>query len=304
MLTECPETTRVQYTNYSTQISLTQQQEEETWHWHTNTFNSKQYQLLESLGKGGYAEVHLARPLFSDQPVAIKMPNMLIPREYYTSFVSEARMIARLNHPNVIRLLDSIHEPIPYMVLEYHPNGTLRDRHPHGSIVPLPTVIKYTKQIASALQHVHNHHIVHKDLKPENLLISQHDEIILTDFGIATDILSQNNLQSGTPLAGTPLYAAPEVISDHALPASDQYSLGLLVYEWLCGTPPFTGNSLSVLYQHVHKPARSLRTRDVLIPIDVENVIMRALSKDPDHRFASVTDFATALESAYFCSLA
>lgn len=213
--------------------------------------------------------------------------------------MQEARTVALLQHPHIVRILDfDSRNGIPFLVMNYYPNGTVRSRYKKGQRVPLPVVIAFVKQAADALQYAHERKLIHRDIKPENMLIGAYDEILLGDFGIA--VAAHSSMSMSTQVAfGTAPYMAPEQITGHARPASDQYALAITVYEWLCGERPFNAPSLPEIWaQHMMTPPSSLRARVPTIPADVEQVVMTALSKDPRQRFANVKAFATALETA------
>jgi len=186
-------------------------------------------------------------------------------------------------------------------VLDYAPNGSLRTQHADGEQLPLVTVMEYVTQIADALQYAHdNHHIIHRDIKPDNVLIDQHGTLLLSDFGIAVISKTGRTTRSvAHGIAGTPYYMAPEMFRGKPEKASDQYSLAVMAYRWLSGTLPFSeGNAIQLGYQHGYEPVPPLRDKMPTISADVEAVIMRALSKQPQDRFASVREFAEALEAA------
>lgn len=256
------------------------------------------YRLVQLLGSGGFADVYLGTQIFLDNPAAIKLLHTNLAREDIESFRAEARTLVRLIHPQVIRVLDfGIDENTPFLVMDYAPNGTLRQRHPRGQQLPLARVIEYVNQVAAALQYAHDEKIIHRDVKPENLLIGRHQEILLSDFGIA--VVAQSTLTQLTQqLTGTAAYMAPEQIQGHARPASDQYALGIVAYEWLSGSTPFTGTFTELTFKHVMAPVPPLRLRVPGLPPAVEQVISTALAKDPAQRFSSVRAFATALEQA------
>src|SRR5207253_11229950 len=153
----------------------------------------------------------------------------------------EARTIAHLEHPHIVRILDfGIEGKTPFLVMSYAPNGTLRQRHPKGAVLPMMTIVSYVKQIADALQYAHDEKLIHRDIKPENMLIGRRNEVLLSDFGIA--LLAQSSrLQSTQEVVGTAFYMSPEQLQGKPRFASDQYSLGIVAYEWLCGTRPFQG---------------------------------------------------------------
>src|SRR5207249_10405511 len=151
----------------------------------------------------------------------------------------------------------------------------------------------------------HDKKYIHRDVKPENMLIGQHQEVLLSDFGIATIVHSTSSLStSAEGTSGTLSYMAPEQIEGHPRPASDQYALGVVVYEWLCGERPFEGSVSELIAQQLSIPPLPLRERMPTIPSEVEQVVLRALAKDPKARFASVAAFASALEQASQRSLA
>src|SRR5439155_24033425 len=173
-------------------------------------------------------------------------------------FLSEARTLAHLRHPHIVRVLDfGIQEGTPFLVMEYAPGGTLRQLHPKGTRLPLDTVISYVKQVASALHYAHEQRLIHRDLKPENMLLGPDQELWLSDFGLAVVAHSARS-QPFQQTAGTLAYMAPEQLQGHPTPASDQYALGVMVYEWLCGSRPFSGSFPELAVQHTLVPPPSL----------------------------------------------
>src|SRR5207248_1288106 len=163
----------------------------------------------------------------------------------------EARRLVRLRHPHIVRLLEfGIEGDMPFLVMEYASNGSLYTRHPKGSQVPLETVVSYTKQVADALQYIHEQKLVHRDIKPANMLLGSNLEVLVSDLGIAAVAHSTSSLSLQT-MAGTVPYMAPEMIQGKPRPASDQYALGIVVYEWLCGDRPFRGSPAELYSQHL-----------------------------------------------------
>ncbi len=254
------------------------------------------YRLIHLLGAGGYGEVYLAEHIYRKTQVAIKVLPQLA-QDDLRGFLTEARTM-RLKHPNIVQVLDfGVEERIPFIVMEYAPNGTLRQRHPKGTQVPLPAIVYYVKQVASALQYAHDERMIHRDVKPENMLIGAQNQVLISDFGIAT-IAHGTASQNAEMMIGTIPYMAPEQIQGHPRPASDQYSLGIIVYEWLCGERPFNGTLTEVAIQQTVVFPRSLREKNPAISPVAEQVVMTALAKDPKQRFGSVQAFANALEQA------
>ncbi len=256
------------------------------------------YRLVSLLGQGGYAEVYLGQHVRFNQQVAVKVLHTHLADKEAEHFQHEAETIAKLAHPSIVRVLDfDVQEGVPFLVMDYAPNGSLRRRHPAGEVVPLAQIVSYAKHVAAALQYAHEHKVVHRDVKPENMLVGRREEVLLSDFGIATVAHSTGSL-SAEAAVGTIAYMAPEQIQGHPRPASDQYALGVTVYEWLCGERPFSGSFTELVTQHLWQPAPSLQGRGSMISPAVEQVVLRALAKDPKKRFAKIAAFAEALEQA------
>ncbi len=256
------------------------------------------YRLTTLLGEGGFAEVYLGEHIRLRTQAAIKVLHTHISPEEIEKFQKEAQTIANLVHPHIVRVFDfDVSGGFPFLVMEYCPDGTLRKCHPKGTVLALSTVVSYVKQLAEALQYAHDRKLIHRDIKPENMLIGQSNAILLSDFGIATNAHSTSSMSTQIPV-GTIPYMAPEQIQAQARPASDQYALGIVVYEWLCGARPFEGSYTEIFAKHLMTPPPPLCQRVPNLPPDVEQVVMTALAKDPHQRFASVQAFATALEQA------
>src|SRR5260370_11519058 len=254
------------------------------------------YRLIRRVGSGGFADVYLGEHLHLKMLAAIKVLRTPLGMQDGEQFLQEARTIAQLKHLHIVRVLDfGIEGATPFLVMDYAPKGTLRQAHPRGSVLPLALVVAYVRQVAAALQHAHGAKLIHRDVKPENMLLGSDDEVLLSDFGIAVAAHNTSSLQT-LDLAGTPAYMAPEHIQGKSRPASDQYALAIVAYEWLCGEPPFQGDQ--VLRQQLAVPPPPLLAKVPTIPPTVEQVVLRALAKDPQQRFASIEAFATALEDA------
>ncbi|MEO7021174.1 MAG: serine/threonine-protein kinase, partial [Ktedonobacteraceae bacterium] len=256
------------------------------------------YRFLRSLGEGGFAEVYLGEHIHLGTRAAIKLLAAQLTSEDVAKFRNEARTVARLTHPHIVRILDfGIEGKTPFLVMDYAVNGTLRHRHPRGTILPLETVAVYVRQVADALQYAHDKKVIHRDIKPENMLVGRRNEVLLTDFGIAV-VVQSSRYQRPQDLAGTIMYMAPEQIQAHPRPASDQYALAITVYEWLCGERPFQGSFTEIAIKHSVTPPASLRERIRSIPVEVEQVIFKALAKEPHERFVNIRTFAEAFEQA------
>lgn len=256
------------------------------------------YRLIQSLGKGGFAEVYLGEHIYLNTFSAIKILQMQLSGDDINQFMAEGRMLAQLQHPNIIRVLDfGVDHETPYLVMDYAPNGTLRRRYPQGQVLPTPALISNIKEVALALQYAHDHRVVHRDVKPENMLLGKNSEALLTDFGIAT-VIQTSRSQHTQSIIGTVSYMAPEQIHGHPIAASDQYALGVTAYEWLCGERPFSGTFVEITAQQIATAPPPLRQKAPSVSLAVEQVVMRALEKDPQRRFPNVKDFADALEYA------
>ncbi|TMB90725.1 MAG: serine/threonine protein kinase, partial [Chloroflexi bacterium] len=221
------------------------------------------YRLLRLLGRGGFAEVYLGQHIYLNSQAALKVLQIVLNDEDIESFAQEARTLASLTHPHIIRVLDfAVENGTPFLVMEYAARGTLRDRHPQNSRLPSETIVSYVRQVAAALQYAHDQRLIHRDVKPENMLLGSSDQVLLSDFGLA--LLAPHTLDHSTQemqsaLVGTMPYLAPEQLQGSARPASDQYSLGVVVYEWLSGRKPFSGSPLEVAMQHISVSPPPLR---------------------------------------------
>lgn len=256
------------------------------------------YRLISLIGQGGFADVYLGEHIHLNTQAAIKVLQMRLVGNNLEQFRNEARTIASLTHPNIVRVLDfGVEDGIPFLVMEYATNGTLRQRHPKGiPLSPLSTV-PYLRQAANALQYAHDRKLVHRDIKPENMLLGPNDQVLLSDFGLVL-IAQSTGSRSMKEMGGTVPYMAPEQLQGRPRPASDQYSLGVVVYEWLSGDRPFHGTFTEIASQHMFVPPPPLHSRIPGISPVIEQIVLMALAKDPQQRFASIKAFAAAFEQA------
>ncbi|GCE04930.1 serine/threonine protein kinase [Dictyobacter aurantiacus] len=260
------------------------------------------YKILRQVGQGGFADVYLAEHIHLRTQAAIKILQVRLGENNKQNFLNEARTIAHLVHPYIIRVLDfGIQDNTPFLVMDYAPNGTFRQRFLQGRPLPAAPLVPYIKQTAAALQYGHDKKLIHRDVKPENMLLSHNDEVLLSDFGLAL-IAYNSNSRSPTETAGTAAYMAPEQLQGKPKPASDQYALGIIAYEWVTGDCPFHGSFFEIASQQVLAPPPPMRDKAPQTPLEIEKVIMRALEKDPQKRFPTVRDFALSLEEACLSS--
>ncbi len=253
------------------------------------------YRLLRLLGQGTNSEVYLGEHPKFEHPVAVKLLHARTSEREVQRFLTQSAMWSKLDHPNIIHVYDFslTYSGIPYLVTSYAPQGTLRQCYPRGTRLPLVAVVNYVAQIADALHYVHEHQLVHRDVKPQNMLLGAYNEIILNDFGTA--IVSYSLVPNAVDFEGTVLYAAPEQLEGRSLRASDQYALAVMAHELLCGSWPFIGTFEEVTHKHLFEQPPTLHAKGIDVPLAVEEVLQRALSKDPASRFASIQDFANAL---------
>jgi predicted ATPase/DNA-binding CsgD family transcriptional regulator len=260
------------------------------------------YRLLQVLGTGAFATVYLGEHLYLNTPVALKVLRAQVDESTLAPFLSEARHVSHLVHPHIIRVFDfGLEAQVPFLVMDYAPFGNLRQLHPPGTVVPFPTIVSYVTALASALQHAHDQHLIHRDLKPENVLLGPKHEVLLSDFGLALLASGTASMQIKERF-GTLAYMAPEQIQGQPAPASDQYALAVMIYEWLCGQLPFVGSAARISTQHLYSAPEPLCERYPTIPLAVEQVVFKGLSKEPALRFVDVLSFATAFAEA--CQLA
>jgi serine/threonine protein kinase len=265
------------------------------------------YKLLELLGRGGMAEVYKARhpTLGRDVTVKILHPHLAEGEGFLARFEREAKAVAAMRHPNIVQIFDyEAAEDAKYMVMEFVDAGTLQDRFSalarEGKRMPIREALPLLRQVAAALDYAHERGILHRDVKPSNILLDTSGNAYLTDFGIAR-ILSTAQFTATGVMIGTPAYMSPEQGAGEELSAaSDIYSLGVIAYELLAGRVPFTSETtpLAVIHKHIHEPPPKLHTLREEIPAAVEDVVEKALSKNPKGRFRNAGEFIRALEKA------
>lgn len=255
------------------------------------------YRLVELLGVGTLTKVYLGEHIYLNTLAAIKVLDTSLDSRSIFWFKREAGAIATLVHPNIIRVLefDVVRgATVAFLVVTYAPHGTFPRSYPKGSCLPPVIILPYVKQLCSALQYAHNIHFIHRDIRPERILLGDNNEVLL-DFGssLLKGLSSQEQLFSSIA-ADINVYWAPEQIMGRPRVATDQYALGVMIYEWLCGKPPFGGN----LREIVSEPPPPLRETMPTISPAIEQVILKALAKDPHQRFSSIEGFANAFEHA------
>jgi serine/threonine-protein kinase len=257
------------------------------------------YRLDELLGRGGMAEVFRATDTKLARTVAVKviLQTHAAEEHFLERFLREARMVASLEHPNILPIYDFGEENgVPFLVMPYLPGGSLRDRLKAGP-VPLAVASAWIAQLADALDAAHAAGVLHRDVKPANVLLGKDDRLFLADFGIAKMLESQKGLTATGVVVGTPVYMAPEQAQGRpASPATDRYALAVVAFEILAGRPPFEGDSvLSLMHQHVATPPPMLSLRVAGLPAGLDAVLSQALAKDPSQRPPTCRAFATGV---------
>jgi serine/threonine protein kinase len=272
-----------------------------------------EYQLERLLGTGGMASVYCARHVDGGRPVAIKViaPHLVTDPRASGRFEAEARAVMRIDHPNVIRVFQTgrLSDGTLYQVMELLEGQDLGEVIARAGTLTPHQVLPYLRQICAGLQAAHDRGVVHRDLKPQNIFVldGEPTRLKLLDFGIAKLLApgdTHNFTATGVTL-GTPRFIAPEQAcgdKDRISPQTDLYSLGVILYVMLSGTPPFAGDLEALLLSHVTEPLPPLRTRAYEVPVTVADVVHRCLEKDPADRPDSATTvvemYEAALESA------
>lgn len=276
------------------------------------------YRLLQLIGTGGMGEVYLAEDTLIPRQVAIKIVrteaqsylNSAEAKEASRLFKKEMQAIAMLDHRNILHLIDFGEEtvagmPVTYMIMPYRKEGSLSGWLQRFKTNPLlsPTDVDYMlTQAAEALQHAHDHHIIHQDVKPSNFLIREnpndpnHPDLLLMDFGVAR--LTNATATSSQLARGTPAFMPPEQWESKPVPASDQYALAVMAYQLLTGRAPFEGSLGQVMHQHMMVPPQPPSTYNPQLSPVIDAVILCALEKKPEDRFPSILDFARAFHNA------
>ncbi len=261
-----------------------------------------QYRIIEQLGKGGMATVYKAFQPSLERYVAIKvLPPYFAHEEGFSErFVREAKAIARLDHPHILPIHDYGQDgEISYIAMKYVEGGTLKDRE-SGEVLPLERAAEILSQVAEALDYAHAQGVIHRDIKPANILMDRGDWVLLTDFGLARMVEGSLQLTASGVGVGTPAYMAPEQGQGRRVDGrADIYSLGIVLYEMLTGRVPYEAETpLAVVLKHVTEPLKMPRLINPDIPESVEIVILKALAKEPDHRYQTAGEMATALRTA------
>jgi serine/threonine protein kinase len=257
-----------------------------------------QYRVVGTLDQGRFSGAYLCQDIQQNK-VTIEVLRPPLMGDLQESFHTQTKMLMMLEHPHILRLRDTgMENHYPFLVTDFLPHLTLREVYPHGKTYTLNRVLPYMKQVASALQYAHERNIVHGDVRLENILLNRSNQILL--WGFLIEAITQNrehlHYQKSGDKRDSITYTAPEQLQGHAVPESDQYSLAIIIYELLCGVLPFTGSYIEIANQHMRTPPPSLRQKDPHISPKVEQIVQKALEKEPGARFSTVQEFIEALE--------
>ncbi|MCD6286353.1 MAG: serine/threonine protein kinase, partial [Anaerolineae bacterium] len=261
------------------------------------------YEVLEHIGHGGMSEVYRGQQAQLDRMVAIKVlhPFLADEKGFVVRFQREARIVATLRHPNIVQVYDFDYDDeldIYYMVMEFIDGPTLKNRLEEAPLTPEETV-RIGAAVADALDYAHHRSMVHRDVKPANIMFLDGHQPVLTDFGIAK-MLTLSGITASGAMVGTPAYMAPEIgTGKPGTTLSDIYSLSVVLYQMTAGCLPFTAvTPIGMVMQHINKepPSPSLYNRDM--PIALEKVILRGLRKEPEERYKDAGEMAAALREA------
>lgn len=258
------------------------------------------YEILDLLGAGGMGTVYRARDVVLDRIVAVKLVHRsLAPArgpEGWTRFLNEARAVARLNHPNIVSVYDFSNEDPAgaFFAMEFIDGCTIDAYVRHGTDLGMARALDLTGQLLHGLGCAHANGVIHRDVKPSNLLVTRDGQLKITDFGIAK-VDALDHTETGL-MFGTPAYMAPERYTGGAVgPRCDLYSAGVVLFELLSGRKPFNGGLTEIIYQICHVAPATVSSLEPSVPMEFDALIAKALAKDPDSRFQTAVEFAAAI---------
>ena len=260
---------------------------------------ANRYELIQKIGSDGMAVVYQAYDTSLDRQVAVKLlrDEYIDSPEFIKQFQREAKAVAKLSHQNIVNIYDfGTSNGMMYLVMEYVDGCTLKEVITQHGALPIQQIVDYSIQICYGMAQAHSHNIVHKDIKPHNIMIDHNHIAKITDFGIAQAINHLTMTHSNGVLGSAHYFSPEQARGEQVEFESDIYSLGIVMYEMLTGKVPFTGeNAVSVALKHMQEKPPSLRVARRDVPLELELVVLRALEKNPAHRFQSMEEMAEAL---------
>ena len=263
---------------------------------------SGRYHIIKVIGGGGMAHVYLAHDLILDRDVAVKVlrTDMASNDEFVRRFIREGQAASSLNHPNIVNLYDVGDEKgVFFLVMEYIEGMTLKEYINYYAPISNEKVIEIMKQLTSAVSNAHHNQIIHRDIKPQNILIDRNGIVKITDFGIATAVSGVTIAQTSSQVLGSVHYLSPEQVrGGQVRKESDIYSMGIVMYELLTGRLPFSGDTaVSIGLMHLQQETPPVKRWNAAIPQSVENVVLKSTAKDPSNRYASADELLQDLET-------
>src|SRR5579883_426453 len=261
---------------------------------------SGRYEITHLVARGGMAQVYRARDALLDRPVALKVlfPELSVDRAFVERFRREAQAAANLSHPNIVPVFDWGEDDGTYfIVMEYVDGRPLSALLRASGPLPPERAVDIGANVAAALAYAHRHGVIHRDVKPGNVLITDDGLVKVTDFGIARAVNTEDSLTQTGAVMGTATYFSPEQAEGLGVDArSDIYSLGVVLFEMLTGRPPFLGDTpVAVASKHVREHPPLPREINPAVPPDLEAVIMKCMAKSPDYRYATAEDLRVDL---------
>ncbi|MBA2682848.1 MAG: serine/threonine protein kinase [Ktedonobacteraceae bacterium] len=257
------------------------------------------YDLETLIAQGGSGRIYYARHWYLKTPAAIKVLHTSLGGKGQSRFYEEAQIAAAFKHPHIARVLDfGLERGMPFLVMEYAPHDTLGEYYLEGNSYEPVVILEHVRQICSGLQHIHNLGYIHRDVKPDNMLLGEKYRVLISDFGLSVSA-SPDSILTNVSRVGTVSHMAPEQIRGKVCQASDQYAVGVMMYEWLSGKPLFQGTPIDVACQHIDAQPKPLHIHVPDIAPAVEQVVLKALAKRPEDRFGSVQELSIAFEQAY-----
>jgi serine/threonine protein kinase len=263
------------------------------------------YPVIREIGRGGTSRVYLGRDPFANRDVAIKLVSAAdgidtdLRRRFHKVFLNEASLVGKLIHPHIMAIYDAdAFDEYSYIVMEYVAGPTLENFCNIANLLPVDRIVEIAFKCSLALEFAHRHGIIHRDIKPANILIGAQGDIKISDFGVALHAGGDHTHLQGV---GSPAYMSPEQVQDKELShQTDIYSLGVVLYQLLTGKLPFiAANKASLLYQIMNIEPSPPSTHRTDIPLPLDNVVMRALSKNPHDRYQTWGEFSRELTQTY-----